>query len=176
MEGKYGEHAFWIDKRFKISETTNEIIKIETGSEVSIKVEPILMAVLVRLVLANGSIVSRAFLLENIWMNYEGGEDGLNQAISKLRKIFDDDPKAPKVIETIPKKGYRIIAPIEKEQNDRLVKVKRTFRESEVSQMIALIDYLKQPKHFTVFLFLAAFATVVLYFLYKIIYAIVWSQ
>jgi hypothetical protein len=39
-------------------------------------------------------------------------DDVPTRAISGLRRIFCDDPKAPQVIRTIPKAGYRLIAPI----------------------------------------------------------------
>ena len=37
----------------------------------------------------------------------------LTRCISVLRKAFDDDPKAPRVIETIPKRGYRLLERVE---------------------------------------------------------------
>ena len=37
----------------------------------------------------------------------------LNHTIAKLRKAFGDNPRAPRVIETVPKVGYRLMAPLE---------------------------------------------------------------
>lgn len=51
-----------------------------------------------------GHLVSRDMIIEQIWGGYPGGEDGLTQAISYLRKIMKDSGK--KIISTIPKSGY----------------------------------------------------------------------
>ena len=39
-------------------------------------------------------------------------EHGLNKAISKLRDALDDDSSTPRYIETLPRRGYRFIAPV----------------------------------------------------------------
>jgi len=40
------------------------------------------------------------------------GDDSLTKAIIKLRKAFGDDARNPRLIETIPKRGSRIFAPV----------------------------------------------------------------
>ena len=37
----------------------------------------------------------------------------LKRCISELRRVFEDDAREPRIIETIPKRGYRLIAPVE---------------------------------------------------------------
>ncbi len=56
-----------------------------------------------------GRTVSRSQLLETAWGDAVGNDLGLTQAISRLRQIFKDDPKQPKVIKTIPKSGYQLL-------------------------------------------------------------------
>lgn len=70
----------------------------------------ILMALLER----PDDIVTREELQQRIWGDGTnvGFEDGLNTAIRKLRFALGDSADAPMFIETIPKKGYRFIAPI----------------------------------------------------------------
>ena len=72
-----------------------------------------MMRVLVLLADQPGEVLSREFLIETIWENKFVGEEALTQAISRLRKVFGDNPHQPQFIETIPKNGYRIIADIE---------------------------------------------------------------
>ena len=46
------------------------------------------------------------------WADIAVGDDVLIRAISELRRLFEDDPRQPRIIETIPKAGYRLIAPV----------------------------------------------------------------
>src|SRR5262245_6367299 len=82
--------------------------RITNGAR-SEKVEPKVMEVLCCLAQQPGETVTREQLLETLWADAFVTEDALNRAISRLRKVFDDDPKNPSVIETIPKIGYRLI-------------------------------------------------------------------
>jgi len=59
------------------------------------------MKLLCLLVSKSGSLVSREEIVEKIWNGYGGGDDGLTQAISFLRKILNDTHKM--IIETVPK-------------------------------------------------------------------------
>ncbi len=78
----------------------------------AIRVEPKVMEVLVYLAERPLQVVSRQELLAVVWAGTVVGDDALTLAISKLRKAFADDPRRPQVIETIPKGGYRLIAPV----------------------------------------------------------------
>src|SRR6476661_473360 len=70
------------------------------------------MLVLVCLAEHAGQMVSKDRLFHAAWPDTAVGDDVLTRAISELRRLFDDDPKQPRVIETIPKAGYRLIAPV----------------------------------------------------------------
>lgn len=76
-------------------------------------VEPKVMEVLVRLARRPGAVVSRDDLLSEVWPDTVVVETAVFRAISELRRIFDDDPKQPRVIETVRKRGYRLIARVE---------------------------------------------------------------
>ncbi|MCP4548118.1 MAG: hypothetical protein GY835_16765 [bacterium] len=69
------------------------------------------MQVLVFLV-ENPGVVSRRELMDAVWPDSIVVEESLTRAISELRKVFGDDPRRPTYIETIPKKGYQILAEI----------------------------------------------------------------
>jgi DNA-binding winged helix-turn-helix (wHTH) protein len=58
-----------------------------------------------------GEVVTRDELMDAVWPDTCTTGDVLNQAVSLLRKAFDDDADAPLYVETITKSGYRLIAP-----------------------------------------------------------------
>ncbi|MGB6877633.1 MAG: winged helix-turn-helix domain-containing protein [Candidatus Acidiferrales bacterium] len=62
-----------------------------------------------------GEMVTRQELGERLWAEgtFVGFEDSLNTAVNKLRTALDDESENPRFIETIPRRGYRFIGPIE---------------------------------------------------------------
>ncbi len=76
------------------------------------KIEPKIMEVLLCLANRQGRVVSRDELLESVWAGTVVTDEVVTRAISELRKAFGEDRKQPGVIETIPKSGYRLIAPV----------------------------------------------------------------
>ncbi|NIM28618.1 MAG: tetratricopeptide repeat protein [Gammaproteobacteria bacterium] len=78
----------------------------------SIKLEPRTIAVLVYLAGRAGQAVTREELEREVWAGMVVGYDALSNAITKLRKAFSDDSRHPRIIETIPKVGYRLIAEV----------------------------------------------------------------
>lgn len=79
---------------------------------VSRTIEPRLVRLLEVLCAAGGEPVSRDALLSAISTASFAGDEALTQAISKLRHALNDDPKIPRYIKTIPRKGYALIAPV----------------------------------------------------------------
>jgi len=69
-----------------------------------------------------GHVVTREDLYKRLWPDHTfvGFEDGLNTAIRKLRQCLGDSAEAPRFIETIPKRGYRFIAPVNGCNSDSL--------------------------------------------------------
>ena len=77
------------------------------------KLEPRVMDLLVVLAQRPGVVVAREELEARVWSGMVVGYDALSSAMIKLRKALGDDPHHPRFIETLPKKGYRLIAPVE---------------------------------------------------------------
>ena len=77
------------------------------------RLEPKAVEVLVRLARRPAEVVGRDELLADVWPGVVVGDDALTQAIIKLRKALGDDARQPRYIETISKRGYRLIAPVE---------------------------------------------------------------
>ena len=62
-----------------------------------------------------GEIITREELRNRLWpqgtfVEFPGS---LNTALMKLRAVLNDDPENPRFVETVPKKGYRFIAPVQ---------------------------------------------------------------
>jgi TolB-like protein/class 3 adenylate cyclase len=76
------------------------------------KLEPRSMELLLYLVDHPDQVVTREEIEENVWQGRVVGYDALSASIAKIRKAFEDSSKQPRVIETIPKVGYRLIAPV----------------------------------------------------------------
>ena len=77
-----------------------------------VKIEPKVMEVLLCLVQSAGQVVSRQQIEAAVWQDVIVGYDSLGSTIIKLRKAFNDDSRQASIIETVPKKGYRLIPPI----------------------------------------------------------------
>ncbi|MBX3705759.1 MAG: winged helix-turn-helix domain-containing protein [Pseudomonadales bacterium] len=70
------------------------------------------MDVLLCLIEVAPAVVSRNQLIDRVWRNALVGDGVIHQAISHLRRALHDHPKQPRCIETIPRRGYRLIAQV----------------------------------------------------------------
>ena len=77
-----------------------------------VRLEPKVMGVLVCLAESAGSTVSKEKLIERLWPDTFVSDDALKHCIFELRRVFEDDAREPRVIQTIAKRGYRLIAPV----------------------------------------------------------------
>jgi len=57
-------------------------------------------------------VVSKDELLKTVWRDSFVSDDSLSQCISSLRRTLGDDSNQPEFIATIPRRGYRLIAPV----------------------------------------------------------------
>jgi adenylate cyclase len=67
------------------------------------------MDVLVCLAQAASEVVPHADLLDGVWPDVRTGDNVLHQAIAQLRRALGDSARAPRFIETIPRRGYRLL-------------------------------------------------------------------
>ncbi len=75
-------------------------------------VEPIVMKVFLLLLDARGTVVTRDELFGNAWGGVFVGDDSLNRAIARVRKIAAETAPGLFEIETIPRTGYRLTGDI----------------------------------------------------------------
>jgi adenylate cyclase len=81
----------------------------------SVSIEPRIIEVLVFLAAHPGEVLSKEVLIGAVWPGTFVSDDVLTYSISELRKALGDDAKNPRYIQTIARKGYRLIAPVRSE-------------------------------------------------------------
>ncbi|HET9529161.1 MAG TPA: tetratricopeptide repeat protein [Blastocatellia bacterium] len=81
----------------------------------AVRIEPKVMEVLVHLAENAGQVVSKESLMKTIWADRFVTDEVITTAIFELRRALGDDARNPRFIQTISKKGYRLIAPVVKE-------------------------------------------------------------
>jgi len=94
--------------RFRLDRT--ERFLFQDGAAVPLS--PRLFDTLLVLVENRGHVVQKNDLMQKVWNDIAVEENNLTQSISALRKILGDNVDGPKFIETIPKRGYRFVAPV----------------------------------------------------------------
>src|SRR5687768_17466808 len=77
-----------------------------------IGVESKAMEVLVYLASQPGIVIDKEQIIKAVWPDTFVSDDVLTHAISHLRKALNDDATHPRFIQTIPRRGYRLIAPV----------------------------------------------------------------
>jgi DNA-binding winged helix-turn-helix (wHTH) protein/Tol biopolymer transport system component len=74
-------------------------------------------AVLAILLERPGEVISREELQKRLWPDtFVDVDHNLNTAINKIREALDDSSERPQFVETLPRRGYRFIAPVESVQ------------------------------------------------------------
>src|SRR5271170_5257083 len=82
----------------------------------SLRVERIPYELLSLLVERRGQLVTREEIIDRIWGKdvFHDTEHGINTAVRKIRQALHDDPDDPRFVLTVPAKGYRFVASVEK--------------------------------------------------------------
>jgi Tol biopolymer transport system component/DNA-binding winged helix-turn-helix (wHTH) protein len=95
---------------FELDRESGELLK--RGLPLRVQEKPLQLLLL--LLEHPGEIVLREDLQRRLWPNgtYVDFDKGLNTAVKKLRYALGDSPDRPVFIQTIPRKGYRFIAPV----------------------------------------------------------------
>src|SRR3954449_3557479 len=103
---------------FEADRATGELRK--AGLRIHLQEQPFRLLLL--LLEHHGEVVSRSELRQRIWGDtYVDFEEGLNTAVRKLRDALGDSAGNPRFIETLPRRGYRFIAPVESVAHPALV-------------------------------------------------------
>ena len=88
-----------------------ELLRLSRG-DASCKLEPMAMRLLVFLAERPSEVVSRAEILQEVWEGRAVVDETLSRAMSLVRRALGDSAQEPSYIDTIPTRGYRLIAPV----------------------------------------------------------------
>ncbi len=78
----------------------------------SVRLRPQLTDLLVLLARRAGRTVTKGEILEGVWGRQFVAESGVSRCIAELRQALEDDARKPLFLETITKRGYRVVAPV----------------------------------------------------------------
>src|SRR5579864_446784 len=80
-----------------------------------VKLAPQPLKVLELMARRSGEIITRAEIREHVWCGdtFVDFEQGLNFCIRQIREALGDTADAPRFIETLPRRGYRFLLPVE---------------------------------------------------------------
>jgi len=95
---------------FELNVTTEELRK--SGTLIRLAPQPLkLLALLAR---RSGQVVTREEIQQALWGNetYVDFEQGMNHCIKQIRTALSDSADSPVYIETVPRRGYRFLAPV----------------------------------------------------------------
>jgi TolB-like protein/DNA-binding winged helix-turn-helix (wHTH) protein/Flp pilus assembly protein TadD len=102
-----------LGEKFTVAGWTVDVRALEiTNGENSSKLEPKVMDLLLCLANRPGEVMTRDELEEMVWRDVVVSYDSLTTAVIKLRKAFGDTSKQPRIIKTVPKVGYSLIAEV----------------------------------------------------------------
>ena len=96
---------------FELNATSRQLFR--NGRELRIQEQP--RRLLEALVERHGELLTRDELREKLWPTetFVEFDDGLNTAIQKIRQVIGDEARNPRFVETVPRRGYRFIAPVQ---------------------------------------------------------------
>lgn len=100
---KFGEYILDVENARLLGASGNSEIFIE----------PKLFELLLLFVERPNIVISRQDILEHLWAGSIVTDNAINKLIGNLRKLLGDDAKNPSYIQTVPKRGYRIVCDIE---------------------------------------------------------------
>jgi TolB-like protein/DNA-binding winged helix-turn-helix (wHTH) protein/Tfp pilus assembly protein PilF len=111
-----GQNSFLIDG-WRVSPAEGLIKK----EDVIVHLEPKVMEVLVYLASRQGEVVTRDEIERDVWHGALISYDAITSTVIKLRKAFQDDARKPRIIATIPKRGYQLIAAVQYTEDENLI-------------------------------------------------------
>ncbi len=120
---------------FRLDLHGGELLRNKTA----VALEPKVIALLSYLVANHGRLISRRELLDSIWPDAHVTDASLSQAMAALREALDDEPRDPRYIATVPRRGYKFIAEVVEE------KVPRAAKDAVYHLIYGLQDFILAP-------------------------------
>ena len=108
-----------------------ELSTIIINSE-EVAIEPKLLELLLLFCDSPNRIISRQEILEQIWQGGVVTDNAINKMIANLRKLLADDPRKPQYLQTVPKRGYRLICSVNYINEDDDKTQTKSFSSNEI--------------------------------------------
>jgi DNA-binding winged helix-turn-helix (wHTH) protein len=89
---------------------------------------PRVMELLLCLAERAGELASKQHIIDSVWQTEFVTVNALTKLVAELRSALDDDAEAPRYIETIPRRGYRLIAAVSRAEPAPAVEVETAYR------------------------------------------------
>jgi Tol biopolymer transport system component/DNA-binding winged helix-turn-helix (wHTH) protein len=105
--------------RFENVEIDVQNLRVMVGSEIR-PLEPKSFRLLMFLIENPGRALTKEEIMAVVWPDAFVSDNSLARAITQTRKALDDDPKAPRYIETVPSIGYRFVADCKEEIKEQV--------------------------------------------------------
>ncbi len=77
------------------------------------KPEPRVFGVLIALAKRNGDLVTRDELVDELWDGRPTSDEPINRCLSQLRRHLDDKSRPHRYVQTLTRRGYRLVQPVE---------------------------------------------------------------
>ena len=101
-------HADFLLGEWTVCPSRNRLVRGEEET----RLEPRVMDLLVHLAQRPGQVVSSERLVDEVWSCHVVARSALSRSLAVLRKALGDDARDPRYLETIAKRGYRLVAEV----------------------------------------------------------------
>ncbi|HEX6176985.1 MAG TPA: FHA domain-containing protein [Thermoanaerobaculia bacterium] len=99
--------------RYIFDEFTLDVVAGELRrGESRVELRPKVYALLIYLIENRERLVSKEEILDVIWRDVHVSDGVLNRTIAELRQVLGDEPRESRFIDTVPRRGYRFVAPV----------------------------------------------------------------
>ncbi|MCJ8320616.1 MAG: winged helix-turn-helix domain-containing protein [Colwellia sp.] len=151
----------------------NEMTLSRDGN--SVKLEPKVLEVLSYFCENENRYISMSELHENVWKNRCVSDAAVRRSIGKLRQLFNDDHKDPSFIQSLPKRGYKLICQVsflanESESSDPLPINHHSSPTQENDFKADIVTKLLYSQNKTIFFLLIII--IILFFITPIVYGV----
>ncbi len=130
------------ENEFQVGEWLVEPVlnRLRRGDE-TVTLEPKTMAVLVYLAARAGEVISAEEILTQLWPDTVVNDGSVYWYVARIRKALGDSPRTQQSIQTVPKKGYRLVAPV-KAGLEKAIDTELTRMEERLAELLR--EYLSQ--------------------------------
>jgi DNA-binding winged helix-turn-helix (wHTH) protein/Tol biopolymer transport system component len=134
-----------------------------------LQLEPMVVELLAYFCRHTNQIISRDQLIEQVWGGRLITDNAVTKVINKLRKNLNDDPRKPRFIATLPKKGYKFIASASEivEVNIAEQASNKTSRVTSAETHGQILDISKEKSSFTRPLFILGLMALLVWIIFS---------